>query len=57
MSEVEMVTLPGLPQPVATVWTEAGVVTQRVGHAAERGFVFAVDPTSRTPPALAATSP
>ncbi|HKQ30990.1 MAG TPA: DUF3400 domain-containing protein, partial [Burkholderiales bacterium] len=33
--------------PVATVWTEAGVVTQRVADAAERaGYVFAVDPTS-----------
>ena len=47
MTEVEMLTLPGLAQPVATVWTEAGVVTQRVADAAERGgFVFAVDPTS-----------
>jgi FAD/FMN-containing dehydrogenase/Fe-S oxidoreductase len=47
MTEVEMVALPGLDQPVATVWTEAGVVTQRVADAAERGgFVFAVDPTS-----------
>ena len=47
MTEVEMVTLPGVGQPVATVWTEAGVVTQRVADAAERaGFVFAVDPTS-----------
>ena len=47
MTEVEMVTLPGLSKPVATVWTEAGVVTQRVADAAERGgFVFAVDPTS-----------
>ncbi len=47
MTEVEMVTLPGISQPVATVWTEAGVVTQRVADAAERGgFVFAVDPTS-----------
>ena len=47
MTEVEMVLLPGLNQPVATVWTEAGVVTQRVADAAERGgFVFAVDPTS-----------
>ena len=47
MTEVEMVTLPGLNKPVATVWTEAGVVTQRVADAAERGgFVFAVDPTS-----------
>ena len=47
MTEVEFVQLPGLDQPVATVWTEAGVVTQRVADAAERaGFVFAVDPTS-----------
>ncbi|MGQ2981583.1 MAG: FAD-binding and (Fe-S)-binding domain-containing protein, partial [Polaromonas sp.] len=47
MTEVEMVTLPGIDHPVATVWTEAGVVTQRVADAAERGgFVFAVDPTS-----------
>ena len=47
MSGVEMLTLPGLAKPVATVWTEAGVVTQRVAEAAERaGFVFAVDPTS-----------
>jgi FAD/FMN-containing dehydrogenase/Fe-S oxidoreductase len=47
MTEVEMVSLPGIDQPVATVWTEAGVVTQRVADAAERGgFVFAVDPTS-----------
>ena len=47
MTEVEMVVLPGIAQPVATVWTEAGVVTQRVADAAERsGFVFAVDPTS-----------
>jgi FAD/FMN-containing dehydrogenase/Fe-S oxidoreductase len=47
MTEVEMVRLPGLDREVATVWTEAGVVTQRVADAAERaGFVFAVDPTS-----------
>ncbi|HYN58305.1 MAG TPA: DUF3683 domain-containing protein, partial [Rubrivivax sp.] len=47
MSEVEMRSLPGVAQPVATVWSEAGVVTQRVADAAERaGFVFAVDPTS-----------
>jgi FAD/FMN-containing dehydrogenase/Fe-S oxidoreductase len=47
MTEVEMVTLPGIDHPVPTVWTEAGVVTQRVADAAERGgFVFAVDPTS-----------
>jgi len=47
MTEVEMLRLPGLDREVATVWTEAGVVTQRVADAAERGgFVFAVDPTS-----------
>ncbi len=47
MSEVEMVSLPGLAEPVATVYSEAGVVTQRVADAAERaGYVFAVDPTS-----------
>ncbi|WP_200230690.1 DUF3683 domain-containing protein [Rubrivivax gelatinosus] len=47
MTEVERVVLPGLAEPVATVWTEAGVVTQRVADAAERaGHVFAVDPTS-----------
>jgi FAD/FMN-containing dehydrogenase/Fe-S oxidoreductase len=47
MSEVEMVALPGVAQPVATVFSEAGVVTQRVADAAERaGYVFAVDPTS-----------
>ena len=47
MTEVELVDLPGLAQQVATVWTGAGVVTQRVSDAAERaGYVFAVDPTS-----------
>jgi FAD/FMN-containing dehydrogenase/Fe-S oxidoreductase len=47
MTEVVMQTLPGHSTPVATIWTEAGVVTQRVANAAERaGFVFAVDPTS-----------
>ncbi|WP_010104344.1 DUF3683 domain-containing protein [Verminephrobacter aporrectodeae] len=47
MTEVEMRRLPGLEHEVGTVWTEAGVVTQRVADAAERaGFVFAVDPTS-----------
>ncbi|HEX4511116.1 MAG TPA: FAD-binding oxidoreductase, partial [Burkholderiaceae bacterium] len=47
MSAVEHVLLPGHAQPVPTIWTEAGVVTQRVSDAAERaGFVFAVDPTS-----------
>ena len=47
MTEVEHVPLPGLDRSVATVWSEAGVVTQRVADAAERaGYVFAVDPTS-----------
>ena len=47
MTEVEFVAVPGLDKPVPTVWTEAGVVTQRVADAAERaGHVFAVDPTS-----------
>src|SRR5512147_467268 len=47
MTEVELRRLPGVDREVATVWTEAGVVTQRVADAAERaGFVFAVDPTS-----------
>ncbi|MFM8824151.1 MAG: DUF3683 domain-containing protein, partial [Limnohabitans sp.] len=47
MSGIEMVKLPGLDKEVPTLWTEVGVVTQRVADAAERaGFVFAVDPTS-----------
>ena len=47
MTEVELIGLPGIEHPVPTIWTEAGVVTQRVADAAERaGFVFAVDPTS-----------
>jgi FAD/FMN-containing dehydrogenase/Fe-S oxidoreductase len=47
ISGVEMQMLPGLAGEVPTIWTEAGVVTQRVADAAERaGFVFAVDPTS-----------
>jgi FAD/FMN-containing dehydrogenase/Fe-S oxidoreductase len=47
MTEVQKVMLPGLAEPVATIWTEAGVVTQRVADMADRaGFVFAVDPTS-----------
>ena len=42
-----MVDLPGIAHKVPTIYTEAGVVTQRVADAAERGrFVFAVDPTS-----------
>ena len=47
MTEVEWVQVSGHDQPLPTVWTEAGVVTQRVADAAERaGHVFAVDPTS-----------
>ena len=47
MTEVEMLRIPGQAEEVGTIWTEAGVVTQRVADAAERGgFVFAVDPTS-----------
>jgi FAD/FMN-containing dehydrogenase/Fe-S oxidoreductase len=47
LGEVESVVLPGVAEPVATITTGAGVVTQRVADAAERaGLVFAVDPTS-----------
>jgi len=45
---IELATqLPGVDQPYATVFTEAGVVTRRVMDAAENaGLVFACDPTS-----------
>ncbi|MEE8613960.1 MAG: FAD-binding oxidoreductase, partial [Roseateles sp.] len=44
---VEMLRLPGLDREVPTIFSEAGVVTQRVADLAEQhGFVFAVDPTS-----------
>jgi FAD/FMN-containing dehydrogenase/Fe-S oxidoreductase len=44
---VEMLQLPGLDREVPTIFSEAGVVTQRVADLAEQhGFVFAVDPTS-----------
>ena len=44
---VEMLRLPGLDVEVPTIFSEAGVVTQRVADMAEaNGFVFAVDPTS-----------
>jgi FAD/FMN-containing dehydrogenase/Fe-S oxidoreductase len=44
---VEMLRLPGLDREVPTIFSEAGVVTQRVADLAEaNGFVFAVDPTS-----------
>jgi len=47
IGEVEWIELPGVSTRVATIRTEAGVVTQRVADAAERaGLVFAVDPTS-----------
>ncbi|TFW30785.1 DUF3683 domain-containing protein [Massilia horti] len=47
MGDVEMTRLPGVERDYATIWTGAGVVTQRVSQAAEKaGFVFAVDPTS-----------
>ena len=47
MTEVEFVAVPGHAEQLPTIWTEAGVVTQRVADAAERaGHVFAVDPTS-----------
>jgi hypothetical protein len=47
MGAVERVELPGVAQPVPTIFSEAGVVTQRIADAAEdAGYVFAVDPTS-----------
>jgi FAD/FMN-containing dehydrogenase/Fe-S oxidoreductase len=47
MTEVEHIQPAGVGHAVPSIWTEAGVVTQRVADAAERaGFVFAVDPTS-----------
>ncbi len=47
LSEVEMVSLPGVKDAVPTVHCGAGVVTQRVMEAAEANkLVFAVDPTS-----------
>ncbi len=47
MGAVEETLLPGLSQPVHTLWTGAGVVTRRVAEAAEAvDHVFAVDPTS-----------
>ena len=44
---VEPRSLPGVAEPVPTLFTEAGAVTRRVEEAAHRaGLVFAVDPTS-----------
>ena len=47
LSAVEWVRIPGVEREVATIRSEAGVVTQRVADAADAaGLVFAVDPTS-----------
>jgi FAD/FMN-containing dehydrogenase/Fe-S oxidoreductase len=47
LGNVERSELPGKLRPVPTILTGAGVVTKRVGDAAERAeLVFAVDPTS-----------
>jgi FAD/FMN-containing dehydrogenase len=47
LGAIESVQLPGLAEPVPTIFSEAGVVTRRVATAAEiGGLVFAVDPTS-----------
>jgi FAD/FMN-containing dehydrogenase/Fe-S oxidoreductase len=47
MSQVDLLQLPGLTQPTATVRCGAGVVTRRVMEMAEANdLVFAVDPTS-----------
>ncbi|MEN9759342.1 MAG: hypothetical protein RL676_491, partial [Pseudomonadota bacterium] len=47
LGAVERVTLPGVAEPVATLFSGAGVVTRRVSDAADAaGLVFAVDPTS-----------
>ena len=47
LGPIETRTLPGLDTPIATILTEAGVVTRRVANAAAQGgLVFAVDPTS-----------
>jgi FAD/FMN-containing dehydrogenase/Fe-S oxidoreductase len=47
LGEVEMTMLPGVDREYATIYSGAGVVTQRVSQAAEKaGRVFAVDPTS-----------
>ena len=47
LGPVERLVLPGLSEPVATIFSGAGVVTRRVSDAADAaGLVFAVDPTS-----------
>jgi FAD/FMN-containing dehydrogenase/heterodisulfide reductase subunit C len=48
LSEVEIIKLPGVPEPVPTVRCGAGVVTRRGAERAEtQGLAFAVDPTSQ----------
>jgi len=47
IGRVEHLRLPGMNEPVATIFSGAGVVTRRVSDAADAaGVVFAVDPTS-----------
>ncbi|WP_228894585.1 DUF3683 domain-containing protein [Pseudoduganella aquatica] len=47
LGKVEMKVLPGLDKEYATIYSGAGVITNKVSEAAEKaGFVFAVDPTS-----------
>ena len=47
LAPVEHGPLPGVAQEVATIFSQAGVVTRRVTDAADQaGLVFAVDPTS-----------
>ncbi|MTW03785.1 DUF3683 domain-containing protein [Pseudoduganella ginsengisoli] len=47
MGAVKMEQLPGVDREYATIYTGAGVITNKVSEAAEKaGFVFAVDPTS-----------
>ncbi|MBW4052927.1 MAG: FAD/FMN-binding oxidoreductase [Proteobacteria bacterium] len=47
LGDIETVALPGVADPVPTIFSEAGVVTRRVATAADKGgLVFAVDPTS-----------
>ncbi|MBX9705008.1 MAG: DUF3683 domain-containing protein, partial [Gammaproteobacteria bacterium] len=48
LSAVEQRTIPGCAHPIAVVRAEAGVVTRRISDlAAQKGLVFAVDPTSQ----------
>ena len=47
VDRIERIALPGVAEPVPTLYTEAGAVTRRVEEAAHAaGYVFAVDPTS-----------